>query len=417
MSKSKTLESDKLLLEVNKKKISKNDVIESKDIISEKKKVIKLKKKIIEKDDKLHSTFTLPDINIQNLDRLYVISEITNKQKREIKERLDHKKLIQNNNHLIDNYEIKPVSAELDTTLNIIKLENNPRPLLGRNFLNNENISQPNNVTPSFKGSNFSEIKEKSEDDVKCITTSLEKLGISTIKKEPIETILLGDHYNIKLYVNNGNKRYELNPHQKLKCSWCHQYPQEGTLMLAVPYKFVPSYIEEHVYAPECVNIVENMQVSLATQISNNEEENKKKDLKSAPKINYFKRDLTSKEKFQNKQKQSIIINDYFETMDLVCNFSCMQSRGIELAIKDPKFKNVKMLITHMYWCIFGKLPEKIISAPHFRTLLEYGGDYTVEEYRKNFKFVELNETNQYYIKAKNIINCSTELFSYSTTN
>jgi hypothetical protein len=57
-------------------------------------------------------------------------------------------------------------------------------------------------------------------------------------------------------------------------------------------------------------------------------------------------------------------------------------------------------------------MPEKLIPAPPYDVLQEYGGEYTVEEYRKSFKFVSLDETNQYYTRAKEVMNPNIMLFA-----
>lgn len=248
------------------------------------------------------------------------------------------------------------------------------------------------------------------EGETRGITTSLEKLGISTTRKEPFESICWGDCYKIKLFVNDGGKRYELDSSKKMRCTWCHQFAPDGALMLAVPYKFVSSYIHEHVYSPECVNVVKSIYVETSKTVSS--EKSKKTDIKSAPKVNYFRRDLSPKDKESySSGDERIVINDYFETSKIVCSFNCLESKGRELAEKDPRFRNVRMHIIHLYQLIFGVLPEKILPAPSFENLEEYGGNFTVEEYRKNFQFITMNETDQYYTRAKELLNPSLAVF------
>ena len=56
--------------------------------------------------------------------------------------------------------------------------------------------------------------------DVKNITTSLEKLGISSIQKVPTYNIVWGDNYKIKLFITDNNKYTELLNNKNIKCSW-----------------------------------------------------------------------------------------------------------------------------------------------------------------------------------------------------
>lgn len=306
------------------------------------------------------------------------------------------------------------------------------------------------------------EISKKSRDeDTKSFSTSLEKLGIS-IKKKPVDTILWGDHYNVNLIVSRGynDTKFKLDRKKKIKCTHCHQYPPEGALMLAVPYKYVPHYIEEYVYSPECINIVSSINVDNSTVKSDGK--------KNVPKYNLFKRDIPKtelhkyekentirssnaeekaydeenkndaeeeksedeseseagnkkkSEKRKNRENSSgrkkgdkLKKRGYFECVKPVCSFNCMAAKGRELSLIDPKFNNVKTFISHLYMEVFGKLPEKITPAPPFDILEEYGGEYTLEEYRRDFKFINVEESNQYFEKAKNVINYSEQIYAF----
>lgn len=257
------------------------------------------------------------------------------------------------------------------------------------------------------------DIRDEGE-DTRNITTSLEKLGISTAKKESLETICWGDNYKIQLFVNEGTSRFELTTEKsrRLKCTWCHMIPPTGTLMLAVPFKFVPSCIEEQVYAPECINIVQAINVEPSKSLSSDKNP-KKLDLKSVPKINNFKRSLTSSEITRYRtDDQRVHKHGYFECAKVVCSFNCMVSKGKEMAQIDPRFRNVNMHITSLYFQIFGHMPGKITPASPFDILEEYGGSYTTDEYRKNFKFITISDTNQYYSKASELIRSSVALYA-----
>jgi len=295
------------------------------------------------------------------------------------------------------------VKAPVDSTFILRNLNVSS---LDRSYALPEIARKQERETEFMRSSKTSTIDEG--DDSRAISTSLEKLGISTTRKDPIETICWGDHYKIQLFVNVGLKRFELTPTRKLLCTWCHLAPPEGALMLAVPYKYVSSYIHEHVYAPECVNIVRGIQVESSKNLVA-----KKTDPKSAPKINYYRRDLSeSDKKAYSATDKRVVTKDYFETAHVVCSFNCMQSKGVDLAEKDPRFKNFRMHMIHLYQRIFGALPGKMISAPHFEVREEYGGDHTVAEYRKNFKFITMDQTNQYYFRAKELMNETSQLFT-----
>ena len=194
--------------------------------------------------------------------------------------------------------------------------------------------------------------------------------------------------------------------------------------MLAVPYRYVPSFIHRHDYMPEWVNMVKNIQVE---QTVKNQTGNKgprtKVDQKSVPKTVYLKQDLAlhdiqmrSEAKDENKGDASLVpaMADYFDCLKPVCSFPCMVSKGRELAEIDPRFRNSEMLITMLFQKIFGYLPEKLSAAPSFELLQEYGGQYSLEEYRKDFQFVNLEPSSQIYQRVNKLINHSTVLYSSS---
>ena len=273
---------------------------------------------------------------------------------------------------------------------------------LDKNYL----LSEISNKYGTIKTNN-------NENDVKINTTSLEKLGISNVKKEPIETIYWGDNYEIELFCNN----VKLKPNVRVRCFNCHQLPIEGSLMLIVPYKYVPSYIEEHVFAPECVNIVKNLN---SVKDENKDKKDKiktKTDIKNTPKVNYFRKEVYSDETKQYENNSNFIKNDYFEGSELVCSFPCMLSRGRQLSLLDPRYRNVKQFISWMYKRIFGKLPDKLIEAPPFSVLEDYGGPIKLSQYRKDFLFISMTDTNQYFSNPKDIINLSSKIFICSKTN
>lgn len=304
----------------------------------------------------IDSTFILTNVNITKLDKTYILPEIAKKQERE---RTD-----------------EHPSPKMRSRKSIGKLVEH-------------------------------------EDDIKVVTTSLERLGIATSRKEPMETIAWSDNYKIKLFVSKGTGvDYELTPAHRLRCTWCHQYPPEGALMLAVPYRYVPSFVHEQVYAPECVNIIKSINVDPVSKSNKGKEEEKKKgEVKSTPKINYFKRDITSRDQAALTGSRRLVVNDYFQCSKPVCSFDCMEAKGRELALVDARYKNVRMLITQLYWHIFDRLPEKITPAPPCDILLEYGGEHSLDEYRRDFKFITLETGRQYYSKAKALMTAGTQLF------
>lgn len=279
--------------------------------------------------------------------------------------------------------DLKTIDEEIDTTF----------------VLNNLNITE---IDKAYVLPEISKKQERDfdKDEMKSITTSLEKLGISTYKKEPSYNITYGDTYQITLFVNNGGQSYDLNESTRVRCSWCTLFPPENVHMLAVPFKYVPSYTEEYVYSPECVNIVDNIKVEPYKENSSSKKEQKAQ--KAQPKMNYFRKSISSGER-RKLPNGSYILKEYFETSFPVCSFNCMKSKARELYTKDYRYKDVNMYINWMYKLIYRKYPDDIIPSPPREILKEYGGEFSQDEYRNNFRFISIHDPQQHFSVFKEI--------------
>jgi hypothetical protein len=49
-----------------------------------------------------------------------------------------------------------------------------------------------------------------------------------------------------------------------------------------------------------------------------------------------------------------------------------------------------------IYYDLFPNYEVKLVKSPHWRLLKEYGGDLTIEDYRKNFYKVEYINNNDF---------------------
>lgn len=259
-----------------------------------------------------------------------------------------------------------------------------------------------------------------SKDELKSVSTSLEKLGISTTRKDPAYLMYWGEQYKIRLFVSSGPNNNELTPASRLKCFNCHQYPPEGALMLAVPWRYVPSYIERHDYSPEWINVVPTIKVERSVKSANDSKTNEgKQNQRKVPKTTYLKHDLPDfecKDRTENKSPINLISQDYFDTENPVCSFNCMVAEGHRLRDKEhnSRFRNVDMYIAMLYQKLFDAPPPKIRPASKFCILQEYGGSYTLEEYRKEFTFATLEETGQVFSRINRLITPSLSLLRSS---
>lgn len=387
----------------SKKKKTNKQVV----IIPESESIKPTELKIEAEDD--WATIILEDINISALDRAYVMPDIQRRQEK---------------------------ASIISTDAEIVPAVKKP-----------EDISIIKTIKPRITFADLGDRKlEKSEGkrrnheehEIKAVATSLEKLGISTIKKEALDTIYWGERYKIRIFASCGEIRRELTPEMVMRCHHCHQFPPKGALMLGVPFKYVPSYIHRHDYTPEWVNVVKNMKVERTIITESGKPRGNKTDQKSQPKTAYLRRDLPyyevearnrNEHKLEIEEKNDDIELDeiadniqqkstelvelgYFETIKPVCSFSCMLAKGLKLSEHDPRFRNVQMLAAMMYQKIFEKPMGRIAPAAPFENLLEYGGTLTLDEYRKEFRFVSLNESGQIFQRAKKLISPAIELYT-----
>jgi len=234
------------------------------------------------------------------------------------------------------------------------------------------------------------------EQKILSFGSDLEKLGITkkktSISDICVNNIVLSEKCNIILYFNHSQTV------ENIKCSWCHQYPQIGTVMMAVPYNYVPYTEEDYLHAPETLNELNDLTVKPFEPIKKNE----KNSLKKQHKLFYIKRSVNKKGK------------DYFLVSKPVCSFNCMESKGRELSVSDTRYKNYRCYMNILYKIIFEKDPPAVFPrAPHFECLQEYGGKITLEEYRNNFTVVELDNSNQYYSSTRD----TAQIFSSTIVN
>lgn len=189
--------------------------------------------------------------------------------------------------------------------------------------------------------------------------TSLEKLGISSLKREPITTIVQKEKTKLQTFItmigyNNGVK-LPLKP--SIPCFGCHRI--FTTVQLGIPIDYHPSIYHSKNDYTKIKNITVNERQKLQTDVSNN-----------------------------------IDVMEYFDTDGIVCSFNCMIS-----VIEDnpsPLYKKTPSLIPKMYKMIFGEYPkEKIIKSPNWRLREEYGGPLSDEEFVANLQTIQFTDMHQ----------------------
>lgn len=75
---------------------------------------------------------------------------------------------------------------------------------------------------------------------------------------------------------------------------------------------------------------------------------------------------------------------DFYYVDGVFCSFNCTKAFIMENK-KNSLYSNSISLLHKIYLDLFPDMKLEIIPAPSWRLLKEYGGDLTIEEFRKNF--------------------------------
>ena len=85
------------------------------------------------------------------------------------------------------------------------------------------------------------------------------------------------------------------------------------------------------------------------------------------------------------------IETEYYLTDGIFCSFNCLIAYIYDNS-HDAFYSESKMLTYNMYKDIVGKETKKIKAAPHWRLLKEYGGPFSIIDFRKSFNVSEYEE-------------------------
>lgn len=82
------------------------------------------------------------------------------------------------------------------------------------------------------------------------------------------------------------------------------------------------------------------------------------------------------------------IKKDYYLTDGCFCSFNCVLA-----FIKDNQnnmfYKDSQSLLYSLYYQMIGKKAGKLLPAPHWRLLKDFGGHLDIDEYRRTFNVIE----------------------------
>jgi hypothetical protein len=104
---------------------------------------------------------------------------------------------------------------------------------------------------------------------------------------------------------------------------------------------------------------------------------------------NYKKNMLDTQKSFvfiplNNSSQINIDKKDFYSSDGIFCSFNCCKA-----FIKDNKhnvlYEHSEFLLSKLYFDMFGVKNVVINPAPHWRLLIEYGGNLTINQFRDNF--------------------------------
>lgn len=99
--------------------------------------------------------------------------------------------------------------------------------------------------------------------------------------------------------------------------------------------------------------------------------------------------------KNENYYNLEIQPSNYYTTDGIFCSFNCCYS-FIEYNKTNPMYNQSLNLLKKMYFDLFPDYDVNLMMAPHWRLLKTFGGDLSIEEFRKNFYKVEYIENNDF---------------------
>ena len=147
-------------------------------------------------------------------------------------------------------------------------------------------------------------------------------------------------------------------------CFWCRNFIPKTVKPIGCPIKYVASQVIKTYFSEiskDTYTIKENITANKQLILEN-----------------------------ETKNNSNININNknYYVTDGIFCSFNCCMAY-----ITDNKIISMynisEMLLLKMYNDIYSKEISLIENAPHWRKLIQYGGDLTIEEYRNSFNKIE----------------------------
>ena len=83
--------------------------------------------------------------------------------------------------------------------------------------------------------------------------------------------------------------------------------------------------------------------------------------------------------------------NSFYKTDGVFCSFNCCMA-FINDNNKNPLYSNSANLLSKLYTDIYNIRIKKINPAPHWRTIVQYGGFMNINQFRDSFEKIEYND-------------------------
>ena len=220
---------------------------------------------------------------------------------------------------------------------------------------------------------NFIIYKEKNKNEKKNI---LSKTKITDITKDNLKSSYFSyideaknDHICI-LTMKDVILNKELPVKTDINCFWCrHSFPYRP---IGCPVTFKNTRLYKKYYS----EITKNnycLQETISSKQLEDSNENKND--------NYYSLEIQP--------------SNYYLTDGIFCSFNCCYA-FIEYNKTNPLYTQSINLLKKMYYDLFPDYDISLMKAPHWRLLKEYGGELSIEEFRKNFYKVDYIENSDF---------------------
>lgn len=221
------------------------------------------------------------------------------------------------------------------------------------NFKNSENQSIIKDIDPNLNAR--TKVIENTKDFQKMSQFSF----IDESKKDHVCVITMKDVLNQKTLPNSTN----------LHCFWCRHSFSYKPIGCPIDYRNSKMYKK---YYSEITKTRYVLQESVT-----------QKQLDLGKKLD------------QNNFELDSLNSNYYLIDGIFCSFNCCYAYILRNK-NNPLYKNSVMYLKKIYSDLFNESNCKLVEAPSWRLLKDYGGDLTIEEFRKNFYKIDYTTLSDY---------------------